>query len=112
MRETARVRPAAYLVSVWPDGHECGDAATWCLMVTYRGHGQWAVERGWNEGRGKIVLGADGRWHTDAPGHPGLRFSRDDALALARRHAPAMMTGGMTAADALRLHYQHGCPDE
>jgi hypothetical protein len=107
------VRPIFYLVSVWPDGHECSDAATWCLTVAYRGRGQWTVEQGWSEGRGqKPVMDVGGRWHTDRPGHPGLRFSLDRALELASRHAPAVRKAGITAAEALRLHDAHGCPEE
>lgn len=105
------VRPIAYIVSLWPDGHDCEDVAGFCLKVAYRAPGEWASEQGWAKGSHKPVMDVGGHWHFGRPGHPGLRFTRDAALALARRHAPAVTVRGVTAAEAFRIHDQRGCPD-
>jgi len=101
------VQPAGYLVSIWPPGHDCEDTGTWSLRVTNRGNGEWSVGR--SEGQ---VLGGDGQWHRDQPGHPDLRFSLGEALQLARSHAFSLKLSGVTAAEAVRAHSENGCPHE
>jgi hypothetical protein len=103
------VRPVHYLVTVWPDGHDCPEAALWCLLVTNRGHGRWAVEQGWSHGD-KIVLTRSGEWKDDRRGDPGYRFSQQEALELARRHAAVLTIAGRTAAQVMRQHRETGCP--
>lgn len=103
-----RTRPVAYLVTIWPEGHECSDATMFSLLVRYHGNGQWAVEGGWTSGDRKMVLGVDGDWHLD---NPGLRFPLEDALRLAEAHAPRIAVCGITAAQALAWHQEHSCPD-
>jgi hypothetical protein len=109
---TVHVHPASYLVSLWPEGHDCRDMATWSLLVTYRGQGWWAIELGWSHGSMKPVLGADGHWHIDERGNLALRHRLDDALRLTRSHAATATVNGVTAAEALTRHEQAGCPDE
>lgn len=105
-----QVRPVHYLVTVWPDGHDCCEAALWCLLVTYRGHGRWAVERGRGYSDDKIVLTRSGQWKYDRRGDPGYRFSREEALDLARWHAATLTIAGRTAAQVMRQHVETGCP--
>lgn len=106
-----RRQPVTYLVTVWPEGHECGDMMLFSLLVQYRGDGRWAVEQGWSSGSPKPVLGTDGNWHMDERGNPELRFTLDDALRLAEAHAPRITVRGVTAAQVLARHEEHGCPD-
>jgi hypothetical protein len=106
------VQPTGYLISLWPEGHECDDMVTWCLKVTYRGNREWAIEQGWTGGSRKPVMAADGSWHADNHSHPvPLRFTLDEALDVARRHAADVKFGGVTAAEAFSRHEQEGCPD-
>jgi hypothetical protein len=105
-----QVRPVQYLVTVWPDGHDCPEAALWCLLVTCRGHGRWAVEQGLGYSDEKIVLTRSGQWKYDRPGDPGYRFSREEALGLARRHAAVLTIAGRTAVQVMRQHMETGCP--
>lgn len=91
-------------------GHHCEDVADFCLKVTYRGNGQWAIEQGSAEGSYKPLMDADGHWHFDRPGHPGLRFTQAAALELARQYAPAVTVRGVPAAEAFKAHGQRGCP--
>jgi len=101
---------AAYDVSVWPDEMRddpasAMDADTWKITVEYRGLGKWAVLRGpW-------CLGADGGW--DVEPRPSSRdddwleahrFPVDEALKLARHHAPKVTINGMTALEVLARH--------
>jgi hypothetical protein len=105
------VRAVAHLVTIWPEDHVCADSSLWCLLVTCRGPGQWAVERGWSSGR-KAVLTRSGRWAGDEPGDPAARFTLDEALALAAQHAPLVTVRGVTATQQLRAHARHGCPSQ
>lgn len=108
---SVRTQPVTYLVTIWPEGHECTEVTLFSLLVQYRGNGQWAVEQGWTTGDRKLVLGSDGRWHTDDPNNPLLRFPLEDALHLAGTHAEQVTLHGVTAAEALAQHQEHGCPD-
>lgn len=106
------VRPTEYQVSVFPDEmHDSGDmlisseAHTWSLTVAYRGCGKWAVTNGPGA---RQVLGTDGEW--DWEPIPSSReddwlathrFSLDEALRLAREHAPKVTINGYTALDIL-----------
>ena len=103
------VRPVEYLVTVWPQGHDCADAATWCLLVSYRGDGKWAIEQGWSHGD-KIVLTRSGQWDLDKPGDPAYRYTREEALTIARQHAASIQIAGATAAQVMREHIDMGCP--
>jgi hypothetical protein len=103
------VRPVEYLVTVWPEGHDCSEASLWSLLVDYRGHGNWAVEQGWSHGSPKIVLTRSGEWDCDQRGDPGYRFTLDEALELARAHAPAIEIAGRTAAGAMAEDLARGC---
>ncbi len=103
------VRPVEYLVTAWPDGHECAEAAHWSLLVTYRGHGKWAVEQGWSHGD-KLVLTRSGQWDLDKRGDPGYRFSLDEAIERARQHAATFTIAGHTAAEVMREHVKKRCP--
>ena len=105
-----QVRPVHYLVTVWPDGHDCYEAGLWCLLVTNRGHGKWAVERGRSHSDDKSVLTRSGQWRYDRPGDPGYRFSREEALDLARKHAATLTIADRTAVQAMRQHMETGCP--
>jgi hypothetical protein len=103
------VRPVEYLVSVWPEAHEaCPDAASASVLVTYRGYGKWAVEQGWSHGD-KIVLTRSGQWDLDRRGDPGYRFTLDEALELARRHAATLTIAGRAVTEIVRKHIETGC---
>jgi hypothetical protein len=104
-----QVRPVEYLVNTWPEGHECSEVAHWSLLVAYRGHGLWAVEREWSHGSPKIVLTRSGEWDYDRRGDPEYRFTRDEALDLARAHAPLIEINGRTAAEFTAGHLARGC---
>lgn len=110
---TAYVRPAKYEVSVWPDGIECIDSATWKLDVEYRGRGLWAVSRM------SMCLSSAGEWDWEM--RPSdreddwlatHRFPLDEALELARQYAPSVTINGVTAAEVLARHrekHPEGC---
>lgn len=106
-----RRQPVSYLVTLWPEGHECHDVTLFSLLVRYRGDGKWSVEQGWTSGDMKPVLGADGRWHVDERGNPRLRFPLDEALQLAEEHAADVTINGITTPQALARHQERGCPD-
>ena len=103
------VRPVEHLVTVWPEGHECSEASLWSLLVAYRGSGLWSVEQGWSHGSPKIVLTRAGEWDYDQRGDPAYRFTFDEALELARAHAPLIEIAGRTAAEAVAEHLARGC---
>jgi hypothetical protein len=103
------VRPVEYLVTVWPEGHDCHEASLWSLLVTYRGNGRWAVEQGWSHGSPKIVLTRSGKWDLDQRGDPHYRFTLEEALDQARQHAATVTIAGRTAAEAMREHLARGC---
>lgn len=105
-----RVRPVAYLITLWPDGHACPASGHWCLMVTDRGSGRWAVEQGWSHGC-KTVLTRAGQWAPDRRGDPNCRFTLDEALTLARRHASPLEAFGRHAARVIAEHTAKGCPE-
>jgi len=111
-------RPVAYEVSVWPPEHGgCIDSATWCVTVADRGRGLWAVLRG---GTGSTVcLSAAGKWEFEpSPSNrddkwlAAHRFPLEEALQLAREHAPKVTVNGMTAVQVLALDQRNhpgGC---
>jgi len=113
-------RPVAFEVSVWPPGHgACIDSSTWCVTVADRGRGKWAVLRG---GSGsKACLSSDGKWERepipserDDDWLAAHRYSLDDALRLAREHAPKVTLNGLTAVEVLALdqrNHPEGCHD-
>ena len=106
-------RPTAYDVSVWPEAEECIDSDTWKVTVEYRGHGKWAVMEG------PYCLSAAGEWgyemrpsERDDEWLATHRFPLDDALDLARKHAPDVTVNGMTATEVLARHRERhpdGC---
>jgi hypothetical protein len=101
------IRTTTYEVSVWSDGARdqvstAMNARTWALTVEDRGRGLWAVMRG------PYCLDADGA--LDREPQPSSReddwlaahrFTLDEALALAREHAPKVTVNGMTALEVL-----------
>lgn len=103
------VRPVDYLVTVWPEGHDCSEASLWALLVAYRGNGRWAVEQGWSHGDLKRVLTRSGEWDYDHRGDPGYRFTREEAIELARAHAPLIEINGHTATEVMAAHLARGC---
>jgi hypothetical protein len=103
------VRAVEYLVNIWPEGHECTEVSHWSLLAAYRGNGLWAVEQGWSHGDLKIVLTRPGEWDYDHRGDPDYRFTRDEALELARAHAPLIEIHGRTAAQVVAGHLARGC---
>ena len=105
----ARRQATSYVVTVWPEGHECHDVILFSLLVRYRGRGQWAVEEGWSTGDHKPVLGSDGKWHIDERGNPRLRFPIEEALRMAEEHAPSVTINGTTAVQALARCRERGC---
>lgn len=87
-QDGVNVTVTEYLVTIWPRGHDCGEAARWCLVVRDRGGGRWAVEQSRSHGFPKVVLSRSGQWVLDSPGgDPRCRFSLPEALDAARRHA-------------------------
>lgn len=100
--------PVAYQVSVWPRGGETVNSGTWSVTVAYRGRDKWAVLRGGPGSR--TCLGTGGEWDYE-PGNSNReddwlaahRFGLDDALALAREHAPKVSVMGKTALDILAM---------
>lgn len=98
-------RPTIYEVSIWPENC-CIDSDTWKLEVTYRGPDRWSVGR-----HAKISLSRNGEW--DWESRPSEReeewlaehrFTLEDALALAREHAPNIVINGMTATEVYARH--------
>lgn len=103
-------RARSYGVSVWPDDR-CDniDAITWCVSVSWRGHGRWAVVRGVSDGG--PVLGRDGTWsYEEIPSSreddwlAAHRFTLEEAMALAAQWAPKVTVNGMTALEVLQRH--------
>jgi hypothetical protein len=100
-------RPVAYDVSVFPDEIRdepkfYGEPEHWVVHVEWRGRGTWAVIHGGS------CLGTDGEW--DWEPRPSSReddwlaahrFALDDALVLAREHAPKVRVNGHSAVDVL-----------
>lgn len=103
------VRPVEYLVTAWPEGHECSEAVHLCVLVAYRGSGLRSVEQGRSHGSPKIVLTRSGEWDYDQRGDPGYRFTYDEAMELARAHAPLIEINGRTAAQFVAEHLAWGC---
>lgn len=106
-------RPVAYEVSVWPEGEESINRHTWSVYVSYRGHGKWAVLVGGENS--KRCLDAQGRWDWESiPSErtgewlASHRFRLEDALALAREHAPKVKRNGKTALEVLA--WERSCP--
>jgi hypothetical protein len=110
-------RPTQYQVSVWPGDlrdreSSAMDADMWAVTVEYRGMGRWAVL-----GSAGRCLSAGGEWDweprpssRDDDWLAGHRFALDDALALAREHAPKVTINGMTALEVLARHQPEGEP--
>ena len=99
-------RVTSYDVSIWPDEIECMDSETWKLNVEYRGHGKWAVTR-----NGRTCLSAAGEWDWESLPSERTdewlalhRFPLEEALALARQHAPDVKINDMTATEVLARH--------
>lgn len=100
------IRPLAYEVSLWPEGTSSINASSFTLTVMHRGPNQWAVLNGGTGSR--RCLGSDGLldWDTVPPEHADEwlathRFTREEAFALAREHAPKVTLSGVTAAEVL-----------
>jgi hypothetical protein len=106
-----RVVATSYLVTAWPeDMADNIDAYMWSVSVTDRGHGKWAVIRG---GDGGPCLGTDDEWdYEPSPSNreddwlAAHRFDLDEALLLARDHAPRIRINGMTALECIERHRQ------
>lgn len=101
------VTPVAYQVSIWRDGEESVNADLFTVKVEYRGRGKWAVLRG-------RCLGSDGEWDWESiPSEreddwlASHRFGLEQALELARKHAPRVIVNGMTALE-VRLREMGG----
>jgi hypothetical protein len=93
-------RPTRYEVGLLPEDDI--NAHVFALAVEYRGHGLWAVLRF------SQCLGTDGEWSYES--NPSSRtdnwlarhrFPLEEALALAKEHAPNVTVNGMTVADVL-----------
>jgi hypothetical protein len=100
------VRATAYEVSVFPDEFE--DASTWTLSVEYRGADRWAVLM---RAGSRTCLNRDGEWAWEISPSERTdewlaqhRFSLDEALDLARRHAPGVTMNSLTAVEVLERH--------
>jgi hypothetical protein len=96
------VRPTAFMISVWPEGGETVNTGSFSIMVEFRGHGRWAVLHG------GMCLETDGKWdferspsNRDDEWLATHRFTFDEALALAREHAPKISLMGKTALEVL-----------
>lgn len=98
----ARVRPTRYEVSCLP----ADDINAHCFTVgvEWRGGDRWAVTRY------SQCLGRDGAWSYESiPSErrddwlAGHRFSLDEALILAKEHAPKVRVNGWTVAQALAV---------
>ena len=105
-----RVAPAEYVVTIWPEGHDCVESSQWCLVVRERRHGQWSVEQGRATGP-RLVLGRDGHWVLDRPGDTALRFPLAEALQAAKQRAASFTSCGRTPADVLKDHADRGCTE-
>lgn len=97
---TPEVRPTQYEVSCLPEDDM--DAHLWALAVEYRGRGRWAVR---HHGQ---CLGRDGSWSYESIPSERRdewlvehRFPLEEALALAKQHAPLVRINRFTAADYL-----------
>ncbi len=93
------VTPVAYQAGIWPDGEESINAGLFTVRVEYRGRGKWAVLHG-----ARRCLGSDGEWDWESiPSEreddwlATHRFTLEEALELARKHAPRITVNGMTA---------------
>lgn len=89
-----------YEVGYFPPDDEGG--LVFNLKVEYRGEDKWAVCKG-----GRQCLGSDGLWDWESIPSERTeewlathRFGLDEALDLARRHAPSIKVNGKTAAEA------------
>lgn len=96
----ATVRTTRYEVSCLSEDHIDADVST--LTVEYRGRGLWAIKRL------SQCLSADGAW--DYESNPSSRtdnwlathrFPLEEALALAKEHAPKVRCNGWTVAQVL-----------
>lgn len=96
------VRVTCYQVSVLPESHI--DQDVFAITVEYRGHGRWAVKHL------AYVLSGTGEW--DYEPNPSSRtdewlarhrFTRDEALELAKQCAPRVTVNGYTAAQAAQI---------
>jgi hypothetical protein len=101
---SVHVRPVKYLVSVWPEGEETVNTFSFSITVSYRGKSRWAVERS------MYVLSADDAWDYEVSDDrdndewlTAHRFSLEDALALASKHAPNVSVMGKTAVEILAM---------
>lgn len=92
------IRPDRYRVSALPPGAR--HARYFDLDVTAVGDGRWEV---WWSG---IRIAADGTFDgdisADVDRFTALRYSLDDALAVAVRLAPTLTVNGVTVAEVLR----------
>lgn len=109
------VRPTRFEVSVFPDEMRedpasAMDASTWVVTVEDRGLGGWAVVYG--DGGVRVrVLSAEGEWDYEpipssrtAEWLAMHRFTRAEALDMARQQAPLITWNGLTAVDVLARH--------
>lgn len=101
------VRVTEYTVSVLPEDDI--NASAYAVTVAYRGRGLWAVLLR------SFCLGRDGEW--DFEMLPSSRedewlaehrFTREEALELAKAEAPHISVNGRTAAELLTVTYLGG----
>lgn len=90
-----------YTVSAVPKGMG-SDAWAWAITVEYRDEGQWAVKHH------SSCLSSSGKW--DYEPNPSSRtdawkrrhrFTEEEALRLARKHAPNVCINGLFPADLI-----------
>ena len=124
-----QVRPAAYVVTIWPESVTCMDAALWCVSVCDESYGNWSVRRGRvagdrpPSGSAAPALGRDGKWHHERLPSERTRqeieqnrFSLEEALKLAAEMAPRVDLNGLKAVEAFIRHearraaLEGGCP--
>jgi hypothetical protein len=100
------VRSRMYEVSVWPEDQADAsiNADSWRLTVERRGPDRWGIFRG----GGSFSMNACGEFSLHSPQDDGHdewlaahRFPLEQALEIAREHAPRIRLCGMTAAEVL-----------
>ena len=104
-----RTEPSAYVVTIFPEGHECLDAERFSIAVRRRSRNKWSVYRGQGHLSGpQECMTARGQWAVDE-GRRDQLFSLDGALRLAQIWAPQVEFGGWVAAEFVPYHLAQGC---